>query len=199
MKLSLSFVETVDLLLVPKPCRFNFDRARWARLRERQGRSAEFWDTTHSIDGGVSHLKASTPIVADMKRRPVARRGESGDRVPGFGVGWSVMRGTNDGYHLGDSQSVVARSAHLAAADSRRGLRVVAVLTPGRVGEMEDRIPVVGDDGIVEDERPDRSPVLKRASLPQTGSGGLPMIGHFDRECERCVWVQDLHGRISAP
>lgn len=34
VKLSPTFVETLDLMLIPKPCRFNFDRARWALLRQ---------------------------------------------------------------------------------------------------------------------------------------------------------------------
>ena len=51
--------------------------------------------------------------------------------------------------------------------------------------EVDDRIAVEGDDGIVESQRADPAPVLERAPYPDGRPLRLPLIGHLDGERER--------------
>ena len=49
---------------------------------------------------------------------------------------------------------------HLPVVLTRRRGRIVAILPPCRMGEVDDGIAVVGDDGVVEHQRPIRRQLL---------------------------------------
>src|SRR5262245_17482554 len=78
-------------------------------------------------------------------------------------------------------------SAHLAFVDARRGCRVVLVVTPRRMMEMDDEIAVVRNDRAVEGDRSDAAPIPQRAPLAEERAVRLPVIGDLDVEGERAL------------
>src|SRR5262245_6810927 len=75
-----------------------------------------------------------------------------------------------------------APSAHLAFVDARRGCRVVLVVTPRRMMEMDDEIAVVRNDRAVEGDRSDAAPIPQRAPLAEERAVHLPIIGDLRSE-----------------
>ena len=49
--------------------------------------------------------------------------------------------------------------------------------------EVDDEIGVVGNDGVVERQRADPTPIAKRPLLRERWPARLAVVGHFDVEC----------------
>src|SRR5215470_5240043 len=81
-----------------------------------------------------------------------------------------------------------ALSAHLAFVDARRGCGVVLVVTPRRMMEMDDEIPIVRNDGLIEADGSDAAPIPEGAALAEERAVRLPVIGDLDVEGERALW-----------
>ena len=79
------------------------------------------------------------------------------------------------------------RLPDLPAVLPSRGRRVVAILPPGGMIEVDDRVSVVGDDSVVEHQLPDVLPVLERAPLAERGAGGRAFVGYLDVERQRAL------------
>src|SRR5262245_48548315 len=75
-----------------------------------------------------------------------------------------------------------ALSAHLSFVDARRGCRVVLVVTPRRMMEMDDEIAVVRNDRAVEGDGSDAAPIPQRAPLAEERAVRLPVIGDLRSE-----------------
>src|SRR6516164_858794 len=78
-------------------------------------------------------------------------------------------------------------SAHLAFVDARRGCRVVLVVTPRRMMEMDDEIAVVRNDRLVEGDGSDAAPIAEGAALAEERAVRLPIIRDLDVEGERAL------------
>ncbi len=64
--------------------------------------------------------------------------------------------------------------------DTSSCVRVVPIFPPGWMVEVDDAIAVIGDNSVVEGQRPDPAPILKGASLAQLRARGNAFVGHFD-------------------
>ena len=78
-------------------------------------------------------------------------------------------------------------SAYLSFVDARRGCRVVLVVTPGRMMEMDDEIAVVRNDRAIEGDGSDATPIPEGAALAEERAVRLPIIGDLDVEGERAL------------
>src|SRR5262245_38818297 len=78
-------------------------------------------------------------------------------------------------------------SAHLAFVDARRGCRVVLVVPPRRMMEMDDEIAVVRNDRAVEGDPSDAAPIPEGAPLAEERAVRLPVIRDLDVEGERAL------------
>src|SRR5215467_4677502 len=81
----------------------------------------------------------------------------------------------------------LAMSAHLSLVDARRGCRIVLVVTPRRMMEMDDEIAVVRNDRAVEGDSSDAAPIAEDAALAEERAVCLPIIGDLDVEGERAL------------
>src|SRR4029077_3172650 len=80
---------------------------------------------------------------------------------------------------------ITLSSPDLVAADASGGRGIVPILAPRRMIEVDDRVPVVGNHGVVEDDRSNPPPVPKRAALVRRGPRRLSLIGDVNRELQR--------------
>jgi hypothetical protein len=82
-------------------------------------------------------------------------------------------------------QRAAWRSTHLSLVHASRCGRIILIVAPGRVMEMNDEIAVVGGDRLMECNRSYATPILERPPFERRQSVRLALIGHLDVERER--------------
>ena len=105
---------------------------------------------------------------------------------------WQAVFGSSDVWNrstqIADSGWRIAatgergRLADLLPVDARRGRRIVPVLAPRRLAEMNHEVAVVRDDGVVEGQRANATPVAKGPALFELRPARLPVVGELDVE-----------------
>src|SRR5260370_42301779 len=88
----------------------------------------------------------------------------------------------------------ISRVGHSGSPDfssvysSCRG-RIVSVASPSWMVEVNDRIAIIGDHGIIKLQRADAAPVSERPPLAQSRSVRGTFVGPFDVKSESALWL----------
>jgi hypothetical protein len=71
--------------------------------------------------------------------------------------------------------------------------RIIPVVAPARMIEMNDKVAVVGNDGVVEDQLADTAPILEGSPHETQDVTRRPFIRHFDVKGELAFWNGIAH------
>src|SRR5207237_1542301 len=65
--------------------------------------------------------------------------------------------------------------------------RIVAIVAPRRMAEVDDEIAVVGSDGVIKNDPSNTPPIFERAPLKDRQPARRALVGHFNIEGERAL------------
>ena len=110
------------------------------------------------------------------------------------------MKGSTSRYEIEVSISLAmenrpssAISAHLSFVHTRRGCGIVFVVSPRRMMEMDDEIPVVRHDRPVEGDGSDAAPIPEGALLAEEGAEQGASFGFAHASGDLAAVVQGGH------